>query len=37
LILDGSVREPQMVALFVNDGRFIFEQNLYDRIEKEGR
>jgi predicted ABC-type ATPase len=37
LILDGSVREPRMVALFVNDERFIFEQDLYDRIEGEGR
>jgi predicted ABC-type ATPase len=37
LIFDNAWKEPQLIAFFIDDQRFIFEQDQYTRIEREGR
>jgi len=37
LIFDSSGSEPRMVALFISEMRFLFERDLFERIEGEGR
>jgi predicted ABC-type ATPase len=37
LIFDNSGTEPLMISMSINHQRFIFERDLFERVEKEGR